>query len=108
MVLACSIECLHMLLGEPDFKIYRNPLSIENQFKITCSYLHTHLGVFANVRHLTLSTLDNKHQCLVKILLTTWNGSRKRFALDEVALLLWLASILALTTQWVNHTCIVT
>ena len=97
-------ELSYMLLGEPELILHLSPLSMDKCFKTTCSCIHTQLGSCTNTRNLNLNILDIKRQDLVKILLTTWNNSRKRFTLREVASLLGLVSNLALTTQWVKHT----
>ena len=100
--LARSIESLYMIIGEIDLQVRRSPLSMVKYFKLMCSYVHAQLGVLVNARNLALSTSDNERKCLVSILLTTWNSSRKRFTLREIASLLGLTTSLALATQWVN------
>ena len=95
-----------MILGEPDLKLRRSPLSIDECFKTKCSCIRTQLGVCINTINLTLSIPDNKHQDLVKILVTTWSSSRKNFALRGVDSLLGLVLNFALATQWVKYACI--
>ena len=101
--LACSIESLRMLLGEPEFQIRRSSPSMDKCFKkISC--LSTQLGVLINARNLMLSMTDNKRQELVATLLIAWRISRKMIVLREVASLLGIVSNLFLATQWVKHT----
>ena len=92
-----------MLLGKP---LLGSLLSMQNHLKNTFSYIHTQLGALINNRNLILSTLDKKWEGVVRILLTTWNSSRKRLTLREIASLLRLVSNLALTTQWRKFTFI--
>ena len=79
---------------------------MDKHFKPTFSCLFTQLGVLVNTRNLALSMPYNNNQDLVKNMLNTWNSSRKRLTLHEVASLLGLLSILTLTTHWIKCYCI--
>ena len=105
--LSCRIYSACMLLDEPELHFRQSSLHMGKHFKTMCSSLRTQLGVCIKTRNLTLSIPDTKRNALVTILLTTWNSSRKRSTIHEVASLLGLASNLALTTQWAKHTCVV-
>ena len=100
--LVFSIKYFRMLLGEQDLQLRRSPLCMDKHFKTKCSYLQTQLGVLISTRNLALSMPENKHQDLVKIILTTWNSSRKKLTLHEVASFLGLASNMSLTKEWEN------
>ena len=104
--LDCSIEALCVLLFNPDLHLHRSLLHTDKCFKTTCSCLLTQLGICINKKDLNLSIPDTKREHFLTILSTSWNSSRKRFTLREVASLLALTSNLALTTQWVEYTCI--
>ena len=104
--LACSIEALCILLGNPELYLRRSPLFMDRHFKTTWSRLRTQLGACINIIELTLRIRDTKRADLVTIMSTTWNSSQKRFTLREEFSLLGLVSNLALTTQWVKCTFI--
>ena len=104
--LACRTESLFMTLSKPHMKVRRSPLSMEKHYKKMCSYTHKKLGILINTRRITFRIPDNKHKDLIKIMLTTWNSSRKRLKLREVASLLRLVENLTLETQRVKRACI--
>ena len=55
-------------------------------------------GILINTRILTLSIPDNKRETLIKIILTTWHNTRKRFTLREIASLFGLVAYLEKAT----------
>ena len=102
--LACDAESLCILLDKTHLRLRKIMLSIGKYYENICPCARKKPRVIINIRNLTLSFLDDKCKNLIKILLTAWNSSRKRFTLHEAVFLLGFVSIIALETKWVKHT----
>ena len=57
-----SIEALSVLLGNPEFHLFRSLLSMEKCFNTKFPYLHTQLGVYINTRNIYLRIPDTKRK----------------------------------------------
>ena len=69
--LAASVEALFIILGEPDEKLRKSPLSMDKYYESRCSHSRKQLGYLINTRLLTVSITAERRAEILDILTTT-------------------------------------
>ena len=93
--LTASVEDLFILLGFPEERLRKNPLSLDKFYESLYSYSRKQLGCLINMRKLTVMITEEKRKEILEILLNEWHSKRKSFTLKEAAALLGLIAFLA-------------
>ena len=113
-LLAVAWECLRpsqshitepmcMVLGKPDMKLRVRHFSMDSPCKTTFLCVRKKLRIIINTRSLTLRISNDECNNIIKILLTVWKSSQKRFKLCKADSFILFAEKLAPKTQWDKH-----
>ena len=99
--MAGSIESIFDILGFPEIKVRRDPISWDKYNQHKCSWRKDQLGLTVDTRQMTVELPDKKLHDLTEMI-SHWHSGRRSFTLLQISRLLGKLEFVANVAPWLR------